>query len=290
MRILVFVAFLLVTPATAIGDCGSCPPKQDWDTLGLLWRDFAADPTRESAWDIVDAFPVSDYLAVPETHESILEVMGGCTESILDLITQGEPGAIQLGLRLIRVLGYPDHAEMVSGVATLATSDPELFLVQLVVFSEANPCVVDLYSIVQYFGTAQEIRDHASPRLQDIQNRIEALASVGDRGLSETRDNCIGLLKVQESGILESPYPRLLRRVDVDFSEIRGRMVSTYFAVAEATVGIDGRVKRVRMLRDTDPLVQQAVERAIGQWVFEPKIENGEPVEFKYILTVRGHP
>lgn len=290
MRVLLLFALLLAAPAAAQQNCGSCPPEQDWDTLGVLWSDFAADPTRESAWYIVDGFPVSDYLAIPDAHDSILEVMERCTGVVLDLIAQGDPAAIQLGLRLIRVLDYPGHADMVSGVASVATENPELFLVQLVGFSEANPCVVNLYSIVQYFGTAQEIRDKASPRLEDVQRRIDALASINDLGLRETRDNCMGLLRIQKSGILESPYPRFLRRVDVDFSEIQGSRISSYFAVAEATVGVDGKVKRVRMLRDTDPLVQQAVEHAIGQWVFEPKLENGEPVEFTYVLSVRGHP
>ena len=45
-----------------------------------------------------------------------------------------------------------------------------------------------------------------------------------------------------------------------------------------ATVGADGRVKSVKILKG-HPLLQRAASDAVMQWVYSPAILNGTPIE-----------
>src|SRR5262245_32227384 len=55
--------------------------------------------------------------------------------------------------------------------------------------------------------------------------------------------------------------------------------------VAEATIGPDGRVTGVKVLR-SQPLLDQAALEAIRQWEFTPTLVNGAPVSVAMTVTV----
>ena len=48
-------------------------------------------------------------------------------------------------------------------------------------------------------------------------------------------------------------------------------------------------MKSVEILRGDDPNINKVIIDAMSRIVFEPKIENGNAVEFEYIVTVRPH-
>ena len=55
--------------------------------------------------------------------------------------------------------------------------------------------------------------------------------------------------------------------------------------ILEATVGTDGHVSDVRVVRSI-PLLDQAAVDAVKQWVFSPALLNGQPVVFTLTVTV----
>ncbi|HXH07967.1 MAG TPA: M56 family metallopeptidase [Vicinamibacterales bacterium] len=56
--------------------------------------------------------------------------------------------------------------------------------------------------------------------------------------------------------------------------------------ILEATIGADGRVKAVKVLRSVHPLLDEAAAAAIRQWEFEPVVLDGRPVPILMTTTV----
>jgi protein TonB len=77
--------------------------------------------------------------------------------------------------------------------------------------------------------------------------------------------------------------PRLARRVEPLYPDIAQRAAIEGIVILEATVGEDGRVDGVKVLRSQAVLEQAAIE-AVKQWQYEPLIYNGRPTPF--VLTV----
>ncbi len=57
--------------------------------------------------------------------------------------------------------------------------------------------------------------------------------------------------------------------------------------VLDCTVGPDGKVYDLEVLRTPDQRLSEAALEAVRQWVFEPSTLDGEPVGVMYILTVK---
>jgi hypothetical protein len=236
-------------------------------------------------------FEVPEVIVVPSEHHGLVDAMVAKEDVVLSAIDDQQSWAIQLAFRIVRLSGYPDGAAAVRhGLGRLATEHPETFLREFAEFDQENPCALGFCGVIQYFGTVQEIRDRASPRLGDVTERLEALQSVDDAELADVRDSCVGLLQVQAEHIRDSPYPRVLRQVDFDFSRFQGRAGSSTFVVAEATIDFHGKVKSVKILRGEDAEINDVVANTLSRWLFEPMIEDGRPVEFQYIVSVRSHP
>jgi protein TonB len=77
--------------------------------------------------------------------------------------------------------------------------------------------------------------------------------------------------------------PRLARRVEPEYPEVAQRAAIEGIVILEATVGEDGRVDGVKVLR-SQSLLEQAAIAAVKQWQYEPLIWNGRPTPF--VLTV----
>ena len=287
MRIFAAVATLVLFPVVVLGGCSDCPPMTDWAVVEELWWILVDDPSEDVGSLILEAFSVGS--EIPADRSTLIQAVTESEGPLVAAIAEKQSWAIQLGLRLATARDLPFRAELQLALGDVATSDPEIVLRELDMTYDATTCGGFFHGFVQCFGTVQEVRDGATPLLKDVEARIEALSSVEDPGLIEVRDWCVGLLEVQAGHIRDSTLPRMLRRVNIDLSSFYDRPPENLFVAAEATIGTDGKVAAVRILRGIDEEVNEVVSEALTQLVFEPKIEKGEAVEFKYIMTVRPH-
>jgi periplasmic protein TonB len=78
--------------------------------------------------------------------------------------------------------------------------------------------------------------------------------------------------------------PRLVKRVEPEYPALAVNAHIQGVVILEATVGEDGDVMEVRLLRSANPLLDREAEKAVRQWRYSPVVLNGIPVPF--ILTV----
>ena len=81
----------------------------------------------------------------------------------------------------------------------------------------------------------------------------------------------------------ELKAPELITRVPPVYPPIAVSAKVQGVVILEATVGRDGHVEEVRVLRSV-PLLDQAAKDAVMQWRYAPLLLNGKPERF--ILTV----
>ena len=80
--------------------------------------------------------------------------------------------------------------------------------------------------------------------------------------------------------------PKLLNRVDPAYPEIARAARTSALLILEATVGTDGRVQEVKVLRG-HPLFDEAALAAVRQWRYQPLLLNGIPMPFVATVTVQ---
>jgi len=78
--------------------------------------------------------------------------------------------------------------------------------------------------------------------------------------------------------------PALLKRVEPEYPDVAAQAHLTGLVILEATVGTDGCVETVKVLRSRHPLLDRASEQALMQWRYSPLVLNG--VATPFILTV----
>jgi len=83
------------------------------------------------------------------------------------------------------------------------------------------------------------------------------------------------------------PEPRKLSGPHPQYPEAARRARIQGVVVLECTIGKDGRVQRVKVLRGLPLGLTESAEDAVRKWKFEASTLNGKPVEVLYILTVR---
>ena len=71
--------------------------------------------------------------------------------------------------------------------------------------------------------------------------------------------------------------PALLKRVEPEYPEIAATAQLTGMVILEATVGSDGCVNSVRVLRSRHPFLDRAATDALKQWQYSPLVLNGIP-------------
>jgi protein TonB len=79
--------------------------------------------------------------------------------------------------------------------------------------------------------------------------------------------------------------PRLLRRVEPVYPSVAKQAGIQGTVVLEATLGSDGRVESIRVIRG-HPLLVGPAQQAVAQWVFEPTYLNDRPVPVLLQVTV----
>jgi protein TonB len=80
--------------------------------------------------------------------------------------------------------------------------------------------------------------------------------------------------------------PKLLNRVDPEYPEIAKAARTSAILILEATVGVDGRVQDVKILRG-HPLFDDSALAAVRQWRYQPLLLNGIPMPFVASVTVQ---
>ena len=78
--------------------------------------------------------------------------------------------------------------------------------------------------------------------------------------------------------------PALLKRVEPIYPEMASAAQLTGLVILEATVGTDGCVEGVKVLRSRHPFLDKASVDALKQWQYSPLVLNGIPTPF--VLTV----
>ena len=84
-------------------------------------------------------------------------------------------------------------------------------------------------------------------------------------------------------GLVEAP--RKVHHVSPVYPEIARIARVEGLIVLETTIGTDGRVQNIRVLRSS-PLLEDAAVAAVSQWRFEPTLLNGVPVPILMTVTV----
>ena len=79
--------------------------------------------------------------------------------------------------------------------------------------------------------------------------------------------------------------PKLLNRVTPAYPELARAARASATLILEATVGADGRVQNVKVLR-SHPLFDQPAVDAVKQWRYQPLLLNGIPVPFIATVTL----
>jgi protein TonB len=80
--------------------------------------------------------------------------------------------------------------------------------------------------------------------------------------------------------------PRLVKRVEPEYSELAKAARIEGTVILEATTDILGRVTAVRILQSV-PLLDEAAVVAVKQWLYEPLMVNGRPRPVTFTVTVR---
>jgi hypothetical protein len=85
--------------------------------------------------------------------------------------------------------------------------------------------------------------------------------------------------------------PVVLHRVDPNLEScMRGRPLRVKgIPILSAIITRDGTMKDVRLLKPSDPCIDQAFLDAAKQWRFRPGIFRGKPVAVEYNLTLHIH-
>jgi protein TonB len=78
--------------------------------------------------------------------------------------------------------------------------------------------------------------------------------------------------------------PALLKRVEPTYPDLAAVSQVTGLVILEATVGTDGCVQSVRVLRSRHPLLDHASIAALKQWQYTPLVLNG--IATPFVLTV----
>jgi protein TonB len=91
---------------------------------------------------------------------------------------------------------------------------------------------------------------------------------------------------IRVGGMVQAP--KLVTRVDPAYPELARVARTTALLVLEATVGPDGRVRDVTIIRG-QPIFNEAAVAAVKQWRYQPLLLNGVPVPFIVTVTLNFH-
>jgi protein TonB len=80
--------------------------------------------------------------------------------------------------------------------------------------------------------------------------------------------------------------PQLVKRVEPEYPPLAVKAHIQGVVILEATVGEEGEVIEVRLLRSANPLIDREAEIALKQWRYSPLVLNGIKVPFMLTVTL----
>jgi TonB family protein len=123
----------------------------------------------------------------------------------------------------------------------------------------------------------------ANVEIQRGDDTIEAIQSAwstrSKTGITKAAD---GTLRV--GGDVNAPV--VLSKVEPVYTEEARKARIMGIVIVEATIGRDGLVKNVSVLKPLPFGLDQAAVDAVKQWTFKPATFNGQPVDVRFNLTV----
>jgi protein TonB len=83
--------------------------------------------------------------------------------------------------------------------------------------------------------------------------------------------------------------PQLVKRVEPEYPVLAVKAHIQGTVILEATVGEDGEVMEVKLLRSVNPMLDREAENAVRQWRYSPLYLNGIRVPFVLTVTLSFH-
>ena len=80
--------------------------------------------------------------------------------------------------------------------------------------------------------------------------------------------------------------PRKIYHVEPVYPEVARIARLEGLVLLETTIGVDGRVSKIRVLRSVALLEQAAID-AVSEWQYQPTLLNGKPVSVIMTVTIR---
>jgi len=80
--------------------------------------------------------------------------------------------------------------------------------------------------------------------------------------------------------------PKQIKRVEPLYPDDAKAAGITGMVILEVLLDTEGRVKQAAVLRHATPSLDQAALSAVQQWVYQPTLLNGAPVEVVFTVTV----
>ena len=85
----------------------------------------------------------------------------------------------------------------------------------------------------------------------------------------------------------EPEKPKLIKKVNPVYPEEARKEGIEGTVVLEATTGIYGKVKKLKVLKGKHDILNKAAVEAVKQWVYEPMLKDGKPVPAEFTVAVR---
>jgi protein TonB len=82
---------------------------------------------------------------------------------------------------------------------------------------------------------------------------------------------------------------QLISRKDPEYPQIARQSGAQGEVILTATIGLDGRVKNLKV-ESGHPLLRNAAIAAVKQWVYTPTLLNGKPVESESRISLNFVP
>ncbi len=91
------------------------------------------------------------------------------------------------------------------------------------------------------------------------------------------------------SGASQISQAVLVYKKDPEYPKMAQQMGQRGIVELDATIGIDGRVKGVKVVKGP-PMLQKPAQEAVMQWIYKPTVLNGTPVENQTHISIEFQP
>ena len=116
----------------------------------------------------------------------------------------------------------------------------------------------------------------------DEQMRVQGLAAATAPAPPPAPSSTVGVVRIGA----DIKQPKQLKRVEPTYPDDERAAGITGMVILEVLLDTQGRVKQAAILRHVTPSIDAAALSAVQQWVYQPTLLNGAPVEVVFTVTV----